>query len=268
MSWTKWSHQRITLTFILTLVLVGFTGSSTRLWAKPAIFLADAPKQALEYEPPPRGAPGDRKDGGRRRFCPETRKPFTALGPATNWGETVAEHPTFWLYVPYQSASVELVLYDEENNYTDPYRTTFQVTEGPGIISFRLPPTAPLLKVGRMYRWQFFFFCNPTSQSDFLSVSGVVVRVEPSSKLMSQLEAAKTPRERVIVYAKNGLWHETLSELAELRRANPQDAELATDWAALLQHPVVRLEEMVSEPLVPCCTSERSNTSNAEDTAQ
>ena len=55
MSWTKWSHQRITLTFILTLVLVGFTGSSTRLWAKPAIFLADAPKQALEYEPPPRG---------------------------------------------------------------------------------------------------------------------------------------------------------------------------------------------------------------------
>jgi len=257
MSWTKCSHQRIILTFTLTLVLVGFTGRSTRLWAKPATFLADAPKQALEYEPPSRGAPGDRKDGGRRRFCSETQKPFTALVPATNWGETVAEHPTFWLYVPYQSGSFELVLHDEENNYTDPYRTTFQVTKGPGIISVRLPQTVPSLEVGKIYRWQFFFFCNPASQSNFLYVSGVILRVEPSSKLMSQLEAAKTPRERVIVYAKNGLWHETLTELAELRRANPQDAELTADWAALLQHPVVRLDEMVSEHLVPCCTSEQ-----------
>jgi hypothetical protein len=257
MSWTRWSYQRIILSFILTLVLVGFIGSSTQLSAKPTIFLADAPKQVLEYEPPPRGAPGDRKDGGRRRFCPETQKPFTALVPATNWGETVAEHPTFWLYVPYQSGSFELVLHDEENNQKDPYRTKFQVTKGPGIISVRLPQTVPPLEVGKIYRWQFFFFCNPASQSNFLYVSGVVVRVRPSSKLMNQLEAAKTPRERVIVYAKNGLWHETLTELAEIRRTNPQDAELATDWAALLQHPVVRLDEMVSEHLVPCCTSEQ-----------
>jgi hypothetical protein len=257
MSWTKWSHQRIILTFTLTLVLVGFTGRSTRLWAKPATFLTDAPKQALEYEPPPRGAPGSRQDGGRRPFCPVAKKPFTTLVPATNWGETVAEHPTFWLYVPYQSGSVELVLHDEENNYTDPYRTTFQVMKGPGIVSLRLPQTAPPLKVGRMYRWHFFFFCNPANQYDFLAANGIIFRVTPSLPLISQLEAVKTPRERIILYAKYGLWHETLTELAELRRANPQDAELTADWAALLQHPVVRLDEMVSEHLVPCCTSEQ-----------
>lgn len=108
-----------------------------------------------------------------------------------------------------------------------------------------------------MYRWKFDFFCNPANQSDFFSVNGVVVKVIPSPQLISQLKAAKTPRERVILYAKNGLWHETVTELAELRRTNPQDAELTTDWAALLEHPGVRLDEMVSEPLVPCCTSEQ-----------
>jgi len=72
-------------------------------------------------------------------------------------------------------------------------------------------------------------------------------------ELASQLQQAK-PRDRVLIFAKNGFWYETITELAALRRANPQDAQLADDWVALLQDPDVSLKEIISQRLVPCCT--------------
>jgi len=53
-----------------------------------------------------------------------------------NLGLTVAEHPTFWLYIPYQFSSprlVELVLRDE-NTKKEVYRTQFSIEKGAGII--------------------------------------------------------------------------------------------------------------------------------------
>ncbi|NES24491.1 MAG: DUF928 domain-containing protein [Symploca sp. SIO3E6] len=255
MTLIKWSQQRITLIFPLTVVLVGFIGGFRGLWAEPAWAIAINPSQpVLEFEPPNDGAPGDREDAGSRPGCPKQEKPFTALVPATNLGVTVAAYPTFWLYMPYRSGSVELVLEDEDTK-NRVYQTRFQVKDGAGIISFRLPETAPPLEIGKKYRWRFFFFCKPARESDFLAVNGVIKREPLTAMLRSQLEQV-SPRERVALYAKNGWWHETFTELAELRRAKPQDSSLAANWAKLLKHPLVGLDEIVSEPLVPCCKSE------------
>jgi hypothetical protein len=191
------------------------------------------------------GAPGKRKDTGSRPLCPAFKKPFTAFIPANNLGETVSKHPTFWLYVPYQSVSVELILKDEKTKDTV-YTTKFQVKNGQGIVSFRMPENAPSLELNKQYRWRFDLFCNPTSESDFLSVNGVVQRVPMPSGLENSLKKA-SPLERINLYGKNGLWYETFKELAELRRSKPQDAKIAAEWASLLNDPSVQLKEMVPE---------------------
>ncbi len=245
MTKTEWPYHLIILSLMFAFALVL---TNTGLLAEPE---RDSWQKPLNYEPPNNGAPGDRGDGknaGTRPFCPSTEKPFTALVPATNWGETYGEHPTFWLYIPYGTSSLELILRDE-NTKDEIYRTEFPVTNGPGIMSFPLPSTAPPLKVETKYRWRFFLFCSD-NKSDYFSVNGVIKRVELNSDVQNQLEAANNGRERVLIYAENGIWHETLTELVKLRLPHTQDPQVTADWNALLEHPWVRLENIADEPLV------------------
>ncbi|RDH47676.1 hypothetical protein CBF18_21710, partial [Mastigocladus laminosus WC112] len=56
-------------------------------------------------------------------------------------------------------------------------------------------------------------------------VNGKVERVPLAPALKSQLAAA-TPRERIALYAENGLWFDTLTHLTELYRTHPKDEAL------------------------------------------
>lgn len=195
----------------------------------------------LQYNPPMRGTPGDRGDAGSRGSCN-----FLVVSPTTNLSLTTSEYPTFWLYLssPISSpVSVELKLRNEDREVI--YRTTFEITQGKGIVNFSLPKTAPPLQIGKQYQW--VFRCQEITRH------GWVERVALKPEIVSQLATA-TPRQRVIILAQNGIWYETLTELIALHRAHPQDAELAADWVALLQHPLVRLEKIAAVPLLPCCT--------------
>lgn len=282
MTWTKWSLQQITLTCAASLTLIGCIDSFAQVQASHSLIsatrFADQPtvklmggqainrlQASLKFilpPPPNRRAPGRRKGAASRGECPSVNKPLTALVPSTEefsgegkelavtaaesvLGLTTAEHPTFWFYVPYELTSerpVEFVLLDDQNNYV--YKSTFTATgASPGIISFRLPSTATPLEFGKMYHWYFLVNCN---LSNPVFVEGWIQRTTLSPVLIQQLEAA-TPRERVALYAANGIWHETLTTLAELYRAAPQDTRLAADWTTLLQ--AVDLDNMTSEPL-------------------
>ncbi|MEL7035482.1 MAG: DUF928 domain-containing protein [Cyanobacteria bacterium J06592_8] len=223
--------------------------------------------QSFEFQPPDRGAPGTRADAGSRGGhgqCSQLQKPMTALIPTTNLGETLATHPTFWVYVPTRSAAVELVLQDPMGQKVL-YEVKFPVTQGPGVVSFRLPKTAPALEAGKTYRWMFNFFCSPTSlnrqsseqQSDF-TVSGVVARITPSTELSQQLKNA-SQTEKIALYAQNGLWYETVTQLGELRRTQPRNPQVASQWANLLQHQAVRLNNIAEEPVLACCDLKQKN---------
>ncbi|MDJ0708677.1 MAG: DUF928 domain-containing protein [Leptolyngbyaceae cyanobacterium MO_188.B28] len=174
---------------MFTFALITFANGLSPLLAEPETAasilqlkqLSD--HEPLEFEPPNDGAPGDRKDAGSRPFCPQSDSPFTALVPVTNLGFTTAQYPTFWLYTLYSSGVIELVLMDENTKNTV-YQTQFQVTEGPGIISFKLPDTAPSLEIDKKYRWTFDFLCN--APSDALSVTGVILRKSLTSTLQNQ----------------------------------------------------------------------------------
>ncbi|MBD2042884.1 DUF928 domain-containing protein [Microcoleus sp. FACHB-672] len=234
----KLQHQLLTLTY-------------TFLWLLTCLNVRSLAETST-FKPPSDGAPGRREDAGSRPLCPAPTGSFAALIPATNFGKTAAENPTFWLYSPYPSGSVELILEDEISK-KQVYKTTFETNKGPGIISYRLPETAPSLEIDKKYRWRFFFFCNSANQADFMSINGVIVRENLPAEVQTQLENATSPLERADLYGANGFWYEMVHELATLQRTS-NNPEITTAWTNLLQHPTVRLEKMVSVPVVSCCT--------------
>ncbi|HAX80584.1 MAG TPA: hypothetical protein DCY88_33300 [Cyanobacteria bacterium UBA11372] len=239
---------------------------------QPLFTLPPLLPEVLKYEPPLRGAPGNRGDATSR-----LPYDFLVIVPATNFGLTAAAYPTFWLYVPTpppSSIPLELVLRDEQQNAV--YRTTFELNREAGIVSFRLPEAAPPLEIGKKYHW--FFFWDKVARDSWIERVAMPPELESQLKnatprkrihllaknglwyesftelaefrcqLLSQLENA-TLQERTLIYAENGLWYEALIELARVRDTMPV-ATLDADWAALLQHPLVRLGEIVSESIV------------------
>ncbi|ERT07696.1 hypothetical protein M595_2401 [Lyngbya aestuarii BL J] len=221
--------------------------------------------QTFEFQPPDRGAPGNRSDAGSRGGdCSQLKKPMTALIPTTNWGETIAAHPTFWLYLPSQAAAIEFILKDEAGQ-KELYKVDFPVTQGPGIVSFRLPDTAPPLQEGKAYRWMFNFTCASESNGNSTnvdvqnpSVSGIVARITPSAQLTQQLEKASLS-DKIVLYAQNGLWYEMLTQLAELRRTQPDNRDVTAQWISLLEHEAVRLNNITQEPILTCCQVDQVN---------
>jgi Domain of Unknown Function (DUF928) len=230
-------------------------------------------KSTLKYDLPSRGAPGDRKEAGSRnhpplltrlqydppsRGAPEGRgdaasrgaSDLLALVPVNQYGWTTAEYPTFWFYLKRQASSsttVKLELQDEAEKVI--FTTTFELTQREGIMNIRLPKTAPRLEIGKKYQWVLSY----REMNNEMHAAGWIERVALTPELASQLQQAN-PRQRVLLLAKNGFWYETMTELAALRRANPQDPQLANDWVALLQDSDVSLKEIISQGLVPCCT--------------
>jgi hypothetical protein len=106
------------------------------------------------------------------------------------------------------------------------------------------------LEIGKRYRW-YFSVLNPKKQNEVLDgVDGWVQRESLNLTVQSQLEKATLPQ-RVALYAANGMWYEALTAASELRRTDAN----SNDWSALLQ--AVGLDDVVSEPILECCKSER-----------
>lgn len=206
----------------------------------------------VKFQPPNRGAPGQRSDAGSRGPCSDYNgeKLMTALVPEISSGETLAPYPTFWFYIPVKTGIAEFVLKEEATN-TILYEHKFYIRQGHGIVSFQPPETTPPLEVNKTYKWEFFFSCNLNSQPNF-RLFGEVARIATSPELQQELEEAE-PQKKVEIYARNGLWYEAVTLLAKLRLADPQNDQLAADWASLLQDKDVDLGHMTQEPILPCC---------------
>ncbi|HAZ50107.1 MAG TPA: hypothetical protein DDW76_04685 [Cyanobacteria bacterium UBA11369] len=204
--------------------------------------------QQQEQDGSGRGRPGRRGGTGSRGDCPPVEVSLTALMPDSNSGSSVEAHPTLWFYVPYQSGEVregEFSLQDEQNN--DVYRTNFTLPETPGIVGFSLAAAAPL-EVSKKYQWYVKLYCSEQRSSAPVFIRGWVERVALKPELARQLQTVTTPRERIALYAQNGIWYSALSELAKLRRSEPQNATLNNDWANLLRD--VGLGNLAQKPIL------------------
>ncbi|MFN6487519.1 MAG: DUF928 domain-containing protein [Nostoc sp. DedQUE03] len=208
---------------------------------------------------------GRRTGMGSRDNCPAVTTALTALVPlqeeekiskqtdkpisAIVGGLTTSERPTFWFYVPYTqelTASAEFILQDSSQN--DIYRSVIAPPPKPSIISISLPSNASL-QVGKTYHWYLKVLCNQQQTASVpIYVEGDIQRVNLDSRMMQQLQTAVALQQKVAIYAQEGIWFDSLTMLAQMRRKNPHDASVASDWQSLLKS--VNLDNVATVPLV------------------
>jgi Domain of Unknown Function (DUF928) len=235
-----------TLGLALSAIVTIALGSPTSVRGQSQPFLLS---QNVNFKPPSVTAPSNRQGGTHRgsQLCPAGLS-VTPLVPPTNIGLTLTESPTIFVYVPQTAAEIEFTLLSE-NEEKIVYEKTFKVDES-GIVGISIPATGDnnkSLEVGKRYVWSFSMICEPEDRSADLVVKGFVQRIEPQPTLKSDL-ANPDPMTRLNVYAKNGLWYETLDTLAQMRRQTPGDARLTAKWTQLLQSQ--GLESVAAQPLV------------------
>lgn len=177
---------------------------------------------------------GGRRDRGACRQDPQnSNQLLTALSPTNKPGLTLAERPTFFVYVPQTSARfVEFSLLDRHNRGI--YQTTFAPNNTSGLVSFTLPPDAPPLEIDRDYTWSFALICDRQNRLEDRFVTGRVRRINLDPSLKQKTESA-VPKQRLALFQKAGIWYETLSTLVELQRSQPNDPALRATWREILQ---------------------------------
>lgn len=241
----------------LSLKLMMIAGLPTQVQAQSESAIADQiiPSRSIvsvTFDPPKDGKPENTEGGASRNggVCPQDstalHQSVTLLLPANHYGLTVAEHPTFFVYVPQTSAQKALfVLRDENEDYY--YQKTIPIPSKAGIVSFQLPADAPVIEIGKGYKWSFVLICGETLKPDSPRGEGQIQRIKPNPALRSQLETL-APLERAALYGKDGIWYDTLTSLAELRRSQSDNLTLTANWEELLRS--VGLEAIATEPLL------------------
>lgn len=208
---------------------------------------------------------GRRAGMGSRDNCPAVPTPLTALVPLQEekvekrtdksvigivGGLTTSEKPTFWFYVPYTqdlaNSSAEFILQDSAG--TNIYEHAIALPPEPSVIGISLPENVTSLEVGKTYRWYLKVRCKQETTSVPLYVEGDIQRINLDSRVMQQLSAASDPRQKIIIYAKEGIWFDALTMLAQIRLSNYNDASIKEDWQSLLQS--VNLDNISTAPLV------------------
>ena len=209
--------------------------------------IAERPK------PPKTGTPSGNTTPGTTRpetNCPATPKPFTAI--VANQGEdfTTRKHPTFLFYVPYSSFEIslmEFLLLDETQTKTI-YRTSINANPQAGIVKIQLPTAASqALAVNTTYHWRFNLDCEPnqTIVPDLI-LQGWIRRIPLSAEINNQLQSSQSPE--YLVYQRQGIWYDAISDLAESHFANPENSNLAQAWADTLK--LLKIDWIIGESLV------------------
>ncbi|MBE9128189.1 MULTISPECIES: DUF928 domain-containing protein [unclassified Coleofasciculus] len=224
------------------------------------------------------GESSRRGDAGRRGQCSLLNPPLFALVPEEPFDKTlgnvlpeglvssisltVSEYPIFWFYIPnlppnLDYSKLEFMLQDNKNNdiFDEPFRLDLDGISG--IVGLRIPSTHGL-KIEKLYHWYLSIICDPRRPSRNPNVDGWVQRVALTDERERQLQVAK-PRKRVEIYAKESIWHETLTLLATSRCFDLKESEFAANWNQLWQNPelaadwndlleAVGLSEIAQEP--------------------
>lgn len=170
---------------------------------------------------------------------------------------TISDRPTFFVNVPRTSAKQAVFLLRDEAG-EEILDKTLPLTASTGIMSYTIPADSPSLAIGKKYRWRFSLLCDAigSDRSGDPVASGWIERVELPTTVANKLQTA-TNKQRVLIYADNGYWHDTLKTLADLRTANPNDLTLVRDWDDLLRS--VGLETISKQPLIQLNTTTASS---------
>lgn len=160
---------------------------------------------------------------------------------------TTSAHPSFFVYVPPTLAKevfVDLQTDDGEILYEAMLTLPDDANTDGKILEIAVPQTVEPLTIDGIYSWSVSLLCNPADANPF--IEGWVQRIQDPA-LASQIDAADE-RNYPNLYATAGIWHDTIASLAALRRQNPTDVALVSDWVSLLDS--VDLADVAEAPIV------------------
>lgn len=204
----------------------------------------------VSFKPPPDDQEPNRTTGAGSRSgqCPQdatipaaNTPPLMALVPTTNRGLTVAEHPTFWVYLPKTTAK-QVVLSIREEGTKHHSQAFFPITTTSSIISFKPSDNSPPLEVGKIYQWAVVLVCGERPSPNDPAIASWVRRVAPS-----QPTNQGTFLEQAAWYGEQGIWYDALDSLAEARRTQSNSQALTGIWTDFLNS--VGLEAISTELL-------------------
>jgi hypothetical protein len=156
------------------------------------------------------------------------------------------------LYIPQTAAkSAEFEIYNAQGKRV--YQTTLVLQGLPGVVKLSVPRSLGL-KIGQEYDWTLRLDDNPEIEEQNRLVGGKIKRTALTSTQKAQLAAARQPLKQAEVYAKAGIWQETISILAQLRHDRPSDRNINAAWEELLES--VELKHIANTPLVECCRAD------------
>lgn len=244
-----------TVIFLLAPVLMGFTHLS--LPKNPN----NVNSQEISLRFPSgtdRGAPVTTGGGGTRgpsSSCLNTKDGELALNALTpnytNVVTTASGTPTFYFYLPSTPATLgEFVLTDFNQNPI--YQTTFKLPTQSGIMKIKALPKIPL-SPDQYYQWSLKIICDSQNRDNDLVIEGNL----EYQKFNEAALTSSDPLEKAKFYAKQGLWLETLDNMAQVRSTSP------SDWTELLQS--AGLHEMITKPFVECCQSSNAASSTMNE---
>jgi len=149
--------------------------------------------------------------------------------------QTISERPTIYFVSPKVSGNGIFTLI-EQNDLLIPshrvvYRKEFSLQNEAGIVAFKIPDDAPILEIGKIYRWKIVFGNDAGSQVAY----SVIKRVLPTAKLVDQLKTLSKPIDRAGLLAQEGIWVETVQTLAEAQQPVPTSIEIVDEWTDLMK---------------------------------
>ena len=229
------------LTFLLTIFVPNLSGIASEETQKKPFY-------RIIYTPPSIEDSGD-PERGRPRTAPKNPNALQALIPQTGTtphlqkpiygGTTLNSHPVFLLSytgnLPTDKGiTIDLEIRDLEstgNSYY--YRKSLPVELSSCLHTFsiKVPQEAAGLEPNTKYKWRF----TAHKEGKILGeVAGHIERIETSPVLLEQLSSSDL-QEQAQIYANNGIWHELVDAVYQLKSQYPDDEGYQYAWNKLIE---------------------------------
>ena len=174
-----------------------------------------------------------------------TDQTMTLIVPNENYGLTLKERPTFWVYLP-QTSAQKVILSVKEEGATPHWQQSIEVKKEGGIIGIKLADNAPILEAGKNYQWAVILVCKNRPNPNDPVVTSWIKRIDKSQIEKGDLSTTATELEKAANYARQGIWYDALDILIALRESsidNWQDI-----WLRYLQSG--GLDKIANEPII------------------
>ncbi len=187
------------------------------------------------YQPPLRGAPGGRIGGGTRGIGDERITLFVLGVLAPNHvGLTIQGQPNLYWYISKPTNLPIEVTIIEDQAISPLLEKRINLPVQAGINCLRLTDYRITLLPGQQYRWFVGAIASADHRSRDIIAGGMIERIEVPESLRVKLSHADK-RNIPSIYAESGIWYDAIMAISELIEANPSDANLRRQRAALLE---------------------------------